>query len=535
MHVIIFIPEPIRANTADSKEKKRRARAALLDFRNKLEKACDTYQSVNDWFDHVSDLNSLIKDHYQILGKYAAGIEQIIGLVDKINPSMTLVRQTCVMLRGELKEIADEILGEIEGEVPKNGNDKISSMKNLATIAGGGTAGTIIVILVLLLLPHSQFDFAINSEHVSSVIRGQSIPLSVTVTKTTDAETENIFLGCSISPQSNIKCKLDKESANPDPIDATTLRIITFKDTPPGVYTASIQGVADTNSKSDNFQFEVKKQIIDVPPHTNQKLQITELSTDDNSDVDPNGVQFRVQVTNNDKPISGANVRFVFDEQRVVPKKTDSSGIAIYSDVFSSGQHKWFVQITKQGYIEETSDTRFFYVQSPIEMQISVNAERGPDMNNWYRYPVKIYFTSNNPNAKCDAPIYSGPDGFNISVPGSCTSELGESKTTSLSLNYDATSPETILNVSDLDLGKTIPDYGRIENGHHVRFYPDATDVSQVEYFYSLDGSPYTPFIDSFNYGPAGEHILYLYAVDDAGNNDHSPVIFHYSVFDIVQ
>jgi hypothetical protein len=75
---------------------------------------------------------------------------------------------------------------------------------------------------------------------------------------------------------------------------------------------------------------------------------------------------------------------------------------------------------------------------------VSGGPSRGPDANGWYTSPVSFTFTGDDGAsgvASCTSGTYSGPDGGDISVSGSCTDNAGNTGSTSLKIKYDATAP----------------------------------------------------------------------------------------------
>jgi len=75
---------------------------------------------------------------------------------------------------------------------------------------------------------------------------------------------------------------------------------------------------------------------------------------------------------------------------------------------------------------------------------VSASASRGPDTNGWYTSPVNFSFTGDDGAsgvASCTSGTYSGPDGGDISVSGSCTDNAGNTGSTSVKIKFDATPP----------------------------------------------------------------------------------------------
>ncbi len=75
---------------------------------------------------------------------------------------------------------------------------------------------------------------------------------------------------------------------------------------------------------------------------------------------------------------------------------------------------------------------------------VTASASRGPDTNGWYTSPVSFSFTGDDGAsgvASCTSGTYSGPDGGDITVSGSCTDNAGNTGSTSTKIKYDATAP----------------------------------------------------------------------------------------------
>ena len=71
---------------------------------------------------------------------------------------------------------------------------------------------------------------------------------------------------------------------------------------------------------------------------------------------------------------------------------------------------------------------------------------RRADSNGWYNHALTVGFSGSDATSgldSCDAPkSYAGPDTADATVAGSCRDKAGNSKSTSLVLNYDATVPQ---------------------------------------------------------------------------------------------
>ena len=75
---------------------------------------------------------------------------------------------------------------------------------------------------------------------------------------------------------------------------------------------------------------------------------------------------------------------------------------------------------------------------------VTASASRGPDTNGWYTSPVSFSFTGDDGAsgvASCTSGTYSGPDGGDITVSGSCTDNAGNTGSTSVKIKFDGTAP----------------------------------------------------------------------------------------------
>ena len=75
---------------------------------------------------------------------------------------------------------------------------------------------------------------------------------------------------------------------------------------------------------------------------------------------------------------------------------------------------------------------------------VTGGASRGPDANGWYTSPVSFSFTGDDGAsgvASCTSGTYSGPDGPDVTVSGSCRDNAGNTGSTSLKIKFDATAP----------------------------------------------------------------------------------------------
>jgi hypothetical protein len=83
-----------------------------------------------------------------------------------------------------------------------------------------------------------------------------------------------------------------------------------------------------------------------------------------------------------------------------------------------------------------------------------INPARSADLNGWYNQPLSFSITGGSDNLSgfnsCTSfPDYSGPDGANVPIIGTCSDLAGNKTTQSLLINYDATAPGNIVGEPD--------------------------------------------------------------------------------------
>lgn len=138
---------------------------------------------------------------------------------------------------------------------------------------------------------------------------------------------------------------------------------------------------------------------------------------------------------------------------------------------------------------------------------VSATPDRVPDMNGWYNSPLTITFTGTDATSgidSCDPPItYTGPDGTNITVTGTCTDKAGNTGSGSYMFNYDNTPPTVnILGISDgaqFDFGDPLPSVS-----------PECND--------NLSGIASCTITPSSLPTSVGSHTITATAQDNAGN-----------------
>jgi hypothetical protein len=75
---------------------------------------------------------------------------------------------------------------------------------------------------------------------------------------------------------------------------------------------------------------------------------------------------------------------------------------------------------------------------------LSASLARGPDVNGWYNHAVGISWGGSDATsgiASCTSVTYGGPDGASAAVGGGCTDNAGNSASSPVAINFDATAP----------------------------------------------------------------------------------------------
>jgi hypothetical protein len=78
---------------------------------------------------------------------------------------------------------------------------------------------------------------------------------------------------------------------------------------------------------------------------------------------------------------------------------------------------------------------------------VAASFSRGPDFNGWFNHPVKISWSGTDATsgiASCSAMTYQGPDNGAATATGGCTDKAGNSTTSPVQFEYDATGPVLI-------------------------------------------------------------------------------------------
>jgi hypothetical protein len=87
----------------DDKRKKRRARAALILFLKRLQKACKVFETADEWLDVVSELESLLEEYAQQIP--AAHLQHLQNAMQLTDTTRAGLKKACRILQSELKEV----------------------------------------------------------------------------------------------------------------------------------------------------------------------------------------------------------------------------------------------------------------------------------------------------------------------------------------------------------------------------------------------------------------------------------------------
>jgi hypothetical protein len=120
---------------------------------------------------------------------------------------------------------------------------------------------------------------------------------------------------------------------------------------------------------------------------------------------------------------------------------TGCSSAASYSGPDTAGAAVYGTCTDKAGNTG-TGALSFPYDATPPTAKGTVG--RAPDANGWYNHPLPISFSGSDALsglASCSSPTYSGPDTAGAAVSGSCVDKAGNTTSSSVSFDYDATPP----------------------------------------------------------------------------------------------
>jgi hypothetical protein len=91
----------------------------------------------------------------------------------------------------------------------------------------------------------------------------------------------------------------------------------------------------------------------------------------------------------------------------------------------------------------EVTATKVIYIDA-TPPAVTASAVRSPDFNGWYNHPVAVNWSGTDATsgiAGCSSVTYQGPDTAGATVGGGCTDVAGNSASSSVAINYDATPP----------------------------------------------------------------------------------------------
>jgi hypothetical protein len=165
-----------------------------------------------------------------------------------------------------------------------------------------------------------------------------------------------------------------------------------------------------------------------------------------------------------------------------------------------------------------TTTTAAIKIDAAPPTGVQVHLTRSPDHKGWYNHALPVTFSGNDATsgiAACPSINYAGPEGASVPVTGGCTDNAGNSTSTSVAINYDATAPT----LSKLSVGSSA-------DANVVRWTssePTAKIVLQRAprastkrvLLYRGVGSK---FVDK-NIQPGIEYVYTLRGVDQAGND----------------
>lgn len=161
--------------------------------------------------------------------------------------------------------------------------------------------------------------------------------------------------------------------------------------------------------------------------------------------------------------------------------------------------------------------TRVIKIDADLPTGVELHVTRPPDHNGWYNHPVLVTWSGSDATsgiAGCSSVDYSGPEGAGVVVQGGCTDLAGNTSSSSVAINYDATPPA----FSNVSVGSTpkadVIRWTSSEPAAKValRRAPRAS-TRDVVMFRGTGSS----FVDK-RIQPGIEYVYTLRAVDEAGN-----------------
>jgi hypothetical protein len=354
-----------------TKDREKKNVSPIYNFYKRLTKACDTYDSIMEWYDLVDQLVELANKYPDVLPwrNISPSIDEARNLVDQ---SRSGIENACMALRKDLKGLLEEYLGGKLEEFFPEGAKPITLGRTAIAAIGGGGAATILLVAVLAFTitdtcppqcpplpppppPQPQFDFALNLPQQNfSVLAGDtvSVPLSVA---TTSGNPEQVTISCSTKIFTG-SCQ--PVSLLPSPAADSTINISVSQQMPAGTYTVSIDAQGGGVSKASDVNL-----IVSEAPHL--QLKISDMSPENNAEVNSLPITLSVLISVN-PPVKGAKVDFFLDGDFFHSTASDSEGIAsVDVNELSPGSHTWYAKAAKHGFkSKEVSKHVFHYVRT---------------------------------------------------------------------------------------------------------------------------------------------------------------------------
>ena len=343
----------------NSRDKKRRKRAcsALLDFQKKLQNACGTFQTANEWYEYVNELKDLIIQYTDLIPVPVQ--DKLNSITTLTDPTRDAINKACTLLSRDLKDIIEEffpdILEEIharsEGSEQQPHKPPYQRPEIIAPISGGAIA--VIVIVALISIP--EFDFSIYSDTQHLIMKaGESQSLYLNVDRI-EGNTKDVFLNCDVFPPAPIRCIIDKNRIYPNPSETIKLTITVDKHLTSS-HTVVLTGTSEGNARTHEFG-------VYVEPKAIPKLAVLTMSPKNNEELSSQTVPFTLKITSEDKPVQDAEVSIFLDNRKTYSLISNSNGLV--SGKFTSvsyDEHSWYAKVGKSGYDPSETGHMYFVV-----------------------------------------------------------------------------------------------------------------------------------------------------------------------------
>ena len=350
-----------------SQDKKRRKKAcgALFNFQKKLQSACGTFQTVNEWYDYINELKDLLIQYTDLIPiSVQNNLNTITSLTD---PTRDVINKACTLLSRNLKDILEEffpdILEEIQRQYDEGGQKTNRPPYQRPEIVApiSGVAIAAIVLVTLFSIP--EFDFNIYSDTQHLIMKdGESYPLYINVERI-QGNTKDIFLNCNVIPPAPISCILDKNRIYPNPSETVKLTITVDKPLTSSA-TVILTGSSEGNAKTHEFG-------IYVEPKAIPELAVLAISPQNNENLSSQTVPFTLKITSENKPVQDAKVTIVLDNRITHNLISNSNGeVSGKFTAVSYDKHSWYAKISKNGY-ESSGTGNMFFVVSDIDAPVT--------------------------------------------------------------------------------------------------------------------------------------------------------------------